>query len=80
MIEAEARKHGYEVVRGSYVDTPDDRLDGWYVQRLDATVVSRLGPGYPTKRAALDAVAEWLSRADDDEWLCRSMERDQGVA
>ena len=49
LTTATARKLGYEVVRGAYQSTPDDRLDGWYIQRTDAREVSRPGAGWPSR-------------------------------
>jgi hypothetical protein len=43
---------GYDICRGGYVDTPDDRLDGWYVDHHRATMADRRGPGFPTLEAA----------------------------
>lgn len=57
MTTAQARKYGYEVNRGSYLDTTDDRIDRWYVERVDASAVDRTGRGYRTRREALDEVA-----------------------
>lgn len=53
LTEAQARKLGWEVVRGSYYGTCDDRADRWYTQRIGARVVDRRGPGQPTKKAVL---------------------------
>ena len=53
MTTAEARRHGYEVNRGSYMGTTDDRLDRWYIERTDADAVDRRGRGYRTRREAL---------------------------
>ena len=55
MTTAEARKAGYEVVRGAYVGTTDNRLDRWYIEPVDATAVDRTY-GYRTRREALEAV------------------------
>lgn len=45
---------GYRVVRGAYQGTSDDRADRWYVEREDATVVDRRGPGHATVGEALE--------------------------
>lgn len=52
---------GYQIVRGSYQDTTDDRLDRWYIDRIDSRTIDRRGAGYCTRRAALDALAEQLA-------------------
>jgi hypothetical protein len=57
---------GYEIVRGSYVSTPDDRIDRWYVQHEDDTIVDRRGPGYATKADALQAIREHLWEREHD--------------
>ena len=48
--------HGYTIARGDYLDTPDNRLDRWYVELESASVVCRLGRGYATIRAAQAAI------------------------
>jgi hypothetical protein len=60
MSEAEARKAGYEIVRGSYVGTNDDRADRWYIQRIESNTIDRRGDGFATKRDALDTLSERL--------------------
>jgi len=61
MTTAEAKKLGYEIVRGSYQNTPDDRLDRWYIQLIDSRTVDRRGPGFRTRRDALDYLAHVLA-------------------
>lgn len=66
MTESQARKLGYRIVRGSYVGTSDDRIDRWYIDRLDSNVIDRRGAGYRTKAEALQAIEEheaWRERA-----------------
>lgn len=58
MTTRQARAAGYTITRGAYQGTPDDRLDRWYVERIDADAHDRRGPGYRTRREALEAVAE----------------------
>lgn len=58
---ADARAAGYEIVRGSYRGTSDDRLDRWYIERIDSHIVSRLGSGYSTRGDALWALTERLA-------------------
>lgn len=67
LTEAKARKLGWEVVRGSYYGTCDDRADRWYTQRIDARVVDRRGPGAPTKKAALASLEEYLHYLKEEE-------------
>ena len=54
---AQARRRGWTIERGAYTGTTDDRRDRWYVYRLDAYhAVDRRGPGFATRRAALEAL------------------------
>lgn len=53
LMEAQARKLGWEVVCGSYYGTCDDRADRWHTQRIGTRVVDRPGPGQSTKKAVL---------------------------
>jgi len=46
----------YQISRGSYLDTPDDRLDRWYIE--PAKVADRRGPGYRTREEARAALKE----------------------
>ncbi len=62
---ADARKAGYTIRRGSYIGTPDDRLDRWYIERIDAPCVDRRGSGFRTRREALEDLAQYLESADD---------------
>ena len=52
----QARKAGYEITEGSYVDGSDNCAGRYYYERIDATAVCRFGRGHATKRAALDAL------------------------
>jgi hypothetical protein len=60
LTEQQARAAGYELVRGSYYGTTDDRADRWYIDLDFVTTVDRRGSGYRTKREALDALAQLL--------------------
>ena len=48
--------HGYTISRGDYLNTPDNRLDRWYVEPETATAVCRLGRGYTTMKEAQSAI------------------------
>jgi hypothetical protein len=52
------RHHSFDVRRGSYVGTSDDRADGWYLDHVDATILDRRGAGLPT-------LADCRARVDD---------------
>ena len=52
------RYKGYTISRGGYVDTPDDRSDGWYVDREESRTGDRRGPGYQTLDEARAAIRE----------------------
>lgn len=58
MTTAIARKYGYEIVRGAYTGTTDDRLDRWYIHRIDSTIIDRRGAGYATRADALAKLAD----------------------
>jgi len=61
MTTTEARKLGYEIVRGAYQNTSDDRLDRWYIQLIDSNIIDRRGPGFRTRREALDHLERALA-------------------
>lgn len=48
----------YEIVRGAYQGTTDDRLDRWYIQIKGCTLIDRRGAGYATKREAMADLRE----------------------
>ena len=48
--------HGWTILRGGYVDTCDDRIDGWYIDPPDTDYWDRRGPGYRTLRDACEAI------------------------
>jgi len=54
---------GYTLSRGSFISTPDDRLDRWYFEHEDATMVDRRGSGYATKLLAVEALEDRLRNA-----------------
>ena len=54
MTEIEAKKLGYIISRGSYVGTNDDRVDRWYINKMSSNLVDRRGPGFATKKEALE--------------------------
>jgi hypothetical protein len=59
MTEARARKAGYQITRGSYRGTSDDRADRWYIETITGPV-DRRGSGYRTRAEALQALDEYL--------------------
>jgi len=62
MTTKQARKLGYLINRGAYFGTTDDRADRWYIERIDADCVDRCGPGYRTRREALDCIADFAAQ------------------
>ncbi|MGI1660143.1 MAG: hypothetical protein ACRKFN_14480 [Desulfitobacterium sp.] len=58
--------NGYEINRGSYYGTSDDRADRWYIEHPDANYVYRAGSGYVYKKDAIEAAKE-LTHAKDVE-------------
>jgi len=55
-------RQGYYARKGSYVGTTDDRSDRWYIGK-EGEDFRPLAPGYRTRRAALDRIAELISEA-----------------
>jgi len=64
MTTAKARKLGWTVGRGAYTGTTDDRADRWYIRREDGGPIDRRGRGWPTRQAALDAIAEHVAMTE----------------
>lgn len=58
MNTAEARQHGYEIMRGSYSGTSDDNRNRWYIVKCGESWPKI--KGYATRRAALAELAEQL--------------------
>ena len=50
--------NGYEIKRGAYSGTTDDRIDRWYIEDPNSNVVDRRGAGYRTKKEAAEAAKE----------------------
>jgi len=63
------RYKGYVISRGSYVDSCDDCIDGWYIHHPDSDTWDRRGPGHPTLRAAKAAITNWIQ---DGEWYTKT--------
>jgi len=64
LTEKQAQKRGYKIVRGAYQGTCDDCMSGWYVQDMNSTIVDRRGPGFATKKEALEQLTEDLIWSD----------------
>lgn len=58
MNTAEARKQGYEIMRGSYAGTTDDNRNRWYIVKIGEPWLKI--KGFATRRAALSELAEQL--------------------
>jgi hypothetical protein len=57
------KKHvykGYEITKGGYYGTTDDRADRWYIDNPDSDIIDRRGSGYCTLTEAKKQVDEWL--------------------
>lgn len=52
------KEHNVTLSRGAHIGTTDDRLDRWYWEDNDADCVNRRGPGYATKKDAVEAFRE----------------------
>ena len=59
--ERDARSNGYELVRGNYSGTCDDRIDRWYWDDIHSSVVDRRGDGFRTKEEALYSLYQYLA-------------------
>lgn len=58
----EAREKGFDVIRGAYTGTTDDRADRWYViETAPGAAIDKRGPGFATRKAALEHLGEVLS-------------------
>ena len=67
------RTHKYRgryIVRGTYLDTTDDRADTWYIE-TPGSVGRRFAPGYRTLKDAKLAI-DFLSRERGDSAFSRS--------
>lgn len=47
---------GFTIARGDYQTTADNRLDGWYVDSVDADLCDRRGSGFATLAVAKAAI------------------------
>lgn len=65
MNEQQARERGYQIVRGAYHGTSDDRADRWYIQSLTSATVDRRGKGFAGKDEALARLADDLALQDE---------------
>jgi hypothetical protein len=54
MNTAEARKRGYEIIRGSYAGTQEDNKDYWYIVEIGE--ITKKWYGYRTRKQALDTL------------------------
>ena len=54
----------YELIRGSYTGTSDDVAGRWYLVDRESDIIDKRGPGFATRREALDTLVERLW--DDD--------------
>lgn len=52
------QRRRFRPVRGAYSGTSDDRIDRWYINDTQSTVLDRRGAGYRTKAACEDACRE----------------------
>lgn len=55
------KQRRFRPTRGAYHGTHDDRIDRWYIDDSESTVVDRRGPGYRTKAEA-QAACDLLER------------------
>lgn len=59
-----SKVNGYEISRGSYHNTSDDCINGWYIDNPNSTTIDRRGPGFSTKKEAVEA-AKKLPKLED---------------
>jgi len=64
------RHKQYDIKRGSYIGTTDDRIEGWYVDRVDADTLDRRGPGFDTLAEAVQSINVYLQAVGP--WAMRS--------
>lgn len=53
----------FTAIQGSYRNTTDDRLGRWYIHRIGDTVLDKRGPGFRTKKEALEAARRDMGAA-----------------
>lgn len=58
--------HGWTIDRGCYQDTPDDRLDRWYIHAPESNLLDHRGPGYYSLTEARDAIDDERRAAWDE--------------
>jgi hypothetical protein len=64
-------KHGdYHISQGSYIGTTDDRIEGWYVDPVNADTLDRRGPGFDTLAEAVQSINVYLQAVGP--WAMRS--------
>jgi hypothetical protein len=56
---------GFDIVRGSYLTTTDDRADRWYVDDPSDNTIDRRGSGYPTIAEAKKSIDEYVAWQGD---------------
>lgn len=56
-----AQDHGYGIDEGSYYGTNDDVAGTYYIDNRSSSMIDRRGRGYPTKRAAYEAMLEHIA-------------------
>ena len=78
--EAQARRDGFEIKRGNYIGTIDDRADRWYPERIGAEAVDRRGPGFGRKWEALAAIWGEVKRQEYREALADGADMDRREA
>lgn len=61
---AQARKRGFVLMRGEYQGNTDDRYGRWYIQRVDSGRLDFRGPGFATRREALEEIERLIDTAE----------------
>ena len=55
------RHRQFDIMRGSYLTSSDDRADGWYLDHVDVKILDRRGAGLRTLadcRAHIDSLQD----------------------
>lgn len=50
---------GYEITKGSYNNTNDDNINGWYIDDPENSTIDRRGSGHQTLKDAKIQIDEW---------------------
>lgn len=58
------KRSDFVIRHGAYFGTVHDRIDRWYLDRLDSDLIDHTGAGFRTERDAEARIAQLLEEAD----------------